>query len=329
MNALVLGGSGHIGNAIVRALLERGFEVTACGRRKAAAANLLGLPAHYVSADANDPRQLRKLVADYDVIIDSAAPYSVGIDGEGFRSSASGHPIAMVERRTRGLLEAIEEHEAQFAYIGSFVTMARPKTEAQRIEAQMIRLARPYFEAKLLIESEILNACRRGVRAAIVNPTYCLGPWDMHDRDICTIPLLISGDVPGSIRQKLNVIDVREVAAVTLTALKSERYGDSLLAAGHPIDARDLYGMICDLGGVRRPRFVTGARTTMFGAYWMELAMATLGRKTPLPAGGMMMAAYFDYQLPQSVLPEFAITSRPLEETILDALRWYRQIGYC
>ena len=41
------------GNAIVRALLERHFEVIATGRRDAPLANLAGLPVHYMEGDAD------------------------------------------------------------------------------------------------------------------------------------------------------------------------------------------------------------------------------------------------------------------------------------
>jgi len=39
-------------------------------------------------------------------------------------------------------------------------------------------------------------------------------------------------EVPGSIPQMLNVVDVRDVAALALAVLESERYGEPLLAAG-------------------------------------------------------------------------------------------------
>ena len=48
MKALVLGGSGHIGSAVVRELLRRGYEVGATGRRTPAPANISRLPFAYL-----------------------------------------------------------------------------------------------------------------------------------------------------------------------------------------------------------------------------------------------------------------------------------------
>jgi hypothetical protein len=42
-----------------------------------------------------------------------------------------------------------------------------------------------------------------------------------------------------------------------------------------------------------------------------------------------MMATLFDYMFPGSELQKLGITPRPLAETLVDAIKWYRQIGYC
>jgi len=193
----------------------------------------------------------------------------------------------------------------------------------------MMRLAHPYFEVKELIESQILDAGRAGLRVVIANPTYCLGPWDLHDRQLCTIPLLLRGEIPSSISQTLNVIDVRDVAAAILAALNAERYGEPIQMSGYNISTHELYSLICELGGVSSPRLSTAASFALAGAYAIELALGTIGERTPLPSGGMMMATLFDYMVPGRELEQLGVTSRPLSETVTDAIKWYRQIGYC
>jgi len=66
--------------------------------------------------------------------------------------------------------------------------------------------------------------------------------------------------------------------------------------------------MICDLAGVPRPRFLTATRPTIVGGLPHGDGARPGGRRTPLPAGGMMMAAHFDQELPDNALPDFGIT---------------------
>jgi dihydroflavonol-4-reductase len=189
-----------------------------------------------------------------------------------------------------------------------------------------MRLAHPYFEVKELIESQMLDASRHGLPVVIANPTYCLGPWDLHDRQFCTIPLHLSGEIPSSITQKLNVIDV---AAAICAALDAERYGEPIQISGHDISTEELYSLICRLGGVPRPRISTATSVALASAYAIELTLGAIGEKTRLPAGGMMMATLFDYMVSGSELQKLGIVPRPLTETLVDAIKWYRQVGYC
>jgi dihydroflavonol-4-reductase len=327
MKALVIGAAGHLGNAITRALLDRDWEVTACGRRIAPPLNLAGLPVNYWVGDAERPGQLDEWIPGHDVVVDGAAPYPMSLIFPGRQPEED--PFLAAERRTRQLLDTILRHDIPLVYVGSFASSVNPDTEVQRIRAQMIRWTLPYFEVKELIESQILDGRRRGLRAILINPTYCLGPWDLHDRRVCTIPLLLSGEIPGWITQTLNVVDVRDVALGLLAALDAELYGEPLLMTGENILTRDFYGLICGLGGVPTPRFATATSFAMFTSYWTEVMFNILGQQTPIVSAGMMMATAIDYLEPSKVLEELGVSRRPLKDTIADAIKWYRAIGYC
>lgn len=327
MKVLVLGASGHIGNAVVRALLDRYDEVTACSRATVPSPNLTGLPVNYSPGDADQPGQFDKWIAGHDVVVDAAAPYPIGLTS--VISPVGKDPIADAERRTRWLVDAVARHNSRLAYVSSFVTLVRPHTEMQQLQAQMIRFTHPYLDVKELIEEQLLDARRYGLRAVIVNPTYCIGPWDLRDRRLCPIPLLLCGEVPASTSQMLKVIDVRDVAAALLAALDAERYGEPLLLSAYDISAQQLYSMICELGSAPPPRFSAPSALALTGLYWVESLLGAIGGKTPLPSGGMITATAFDYLDRANALVELGVTPRPLSGTIGDAIRWYRAIGYC
>ncbi len=326
MKALVIGAGGHLGNAITRALLDRGWEVTACGRRPLPL-NLEGLPVQYLRGDADIPKLLDQWTSGHDLIVDGAAPYPMSLIFPG--RTPGPDPFAAAEARTRHLIEVALKHDAVLAYVGSFVTQVRPHTEAQRTRARLISLTLPYFEVKHLIEEQILDAARRGLRSVIVNPTYCLGPWDLHDRRQCTIPLLLCGEIPGRIAQMLNVIDVRDVAAGLLTAIDAERYAEPLLTTGHAVSTEEHYAGVCGLGGAPMPKFTSSTYFAMFSSALTEMAFGALGQQTPIISAGMMMATAIDYLDRPNALKDLGLTPRPLSETIRDAISWYRAIGYC
>ncbi|MGH7934471.1 MAG: hypothetical protein ACREQN_15100 [Candidatus Binataceae bacterium] len=273
----------------------------------------------YKSGDADDAGQLAKWIEGHEIVVDAAAPYPVEV----FSAATRGvrNPLFYAERRTRALLHAVMRKYARLAYVGSFVTLGRPRTSAHQIQAKMMRLAHPYFDVKELIESLVLDACRRGLRATIVNPTYCRGPWDLRDRKLCTVPLLLTGEIRSSIRQRLNVIDVRDVADALLASPAAERHAHPLLLSGYDISTQELYSLICELGGLPPPPVSVATGFALGSEYLMELMFAAIGRKTPLPSGGIMMSTAFDYLDDKAVLRELGVTPRPLNETITDAIR--------
>ena len=95
IKALVIGASGHLGNAIARDFLRRNYRVTACGRRIAPPDNLFELPVRYLSGDSETGGQLDKWMAGHDLVVDAAAPYPLNVFSpvsQAKRENSSGEP---------------------------------------------------------------------------------------------------------------------------------------------------------------------------------------------------------------------------------------------
>jgi dihydroflavonol-4-reductase len=326
LNVLVIGGSGHIGNALSRAFLDAGCRVSVAGRRAEPPQNLSGLPVRYMAGDGDRPGQFENWATGHDLVVDAAAPYPLRA------FSPLGQqldPIVQAQRRTEQLLGAISESGARLVYISSFVTCVRPQTSLEKVRLQLLRLLHPYIEVKQLIESQILDAARRGLRVVIVNPTYCLGPWDLRDLRQCTIPLLLRGEVPASVTQMLNVIDVRDVAAAAIKALQTERYGEPLLLNGHDILPPALHSLICEIGGAAPPGYSMPTSIAAVGAYGLDIVLGIMGESSPFASGPMLLSTMFDYLPRSGDLRSLGVIPRPLRATVAESIGWYRQIGYC
>jgi dihydroflavonol-4-reductase len=327
MKAVVLGATGHIGNAVVRALLDRGVEVTATSRKSAPGYNLAGLPVTFACGDSTVPGQLDAWITGQDIVVDAAAPYPLSVMREAHAPNVD--PVSDAVRRTHDLLGAVLKHDARLASIGSFATIASRRRGFDVLQYEMIRGAHPYFAVKEAIESETLDAARNGVKAVLISPTMCIGPWDMRDREFCIMPRLLTGEVPAMTNQILNLIDVRDVANAAIAALEAEKFGEPIPLSGHNISVDMLFSWVCEIGGVQPPRTHVSASLAIAGSYLTELALTLLGQRTPLPSIFLMLANAIDCPAPDRLQVDLGISPRPLYETILDALAWYRSIGYC
>ncbi|MBI3800644.1 MAG: NAD-dependent epimerase/dehydratase family protein [Deltaproteobacteria bacterium] len=326
MKALILGATGHIGNAIVRELLCQGHQVTAISRRKEPPANLSELPISYLSGDIDTPGRLDAWVGGHEVVVDAAAPYPIYLFGA--TSASEKNSLTYATQRTRTLLDAIRKHEARLIYVSSFTTLL-PRRQGFADWPAWLRQLHPYFAVKELIESHLLAAARGGAPIIIGNPTLCLGPWDMKAREFCFVPRVLSGEIPVAVQQIVNVIDVRDVAVGLVAALQAERYGEPILLSGHNIAADALQSWICEIGGRTPPRLSIPASLGVLPAYAMEAIQTLTGQPASFPALSVLLLCQHEWLAPSAAQQELGLVPRPLSETLLDTIQWYRELGYC
>jgi len=129
--------------------------------------------------------------------------------------------------------------------------------------------------------------------------------------------------------QILNVIDVRDAAAAIVRAIEMERYGWPILLSGYNIPAHVLFSWICELGGAKPPAFSVPSTIAAFGGIWIELVARMLGHERGFRSLGPIMLSQHEFVPPSPVLAELGVTLRPFYATLVDAIDWYRRIGYC
>ncbi len=325
MKVLILGATGHIGNAVTREFLDRGHEVTASSRRPEPAQNLAGLPVRYVSGNLDSPGQMDAWIEGHDLVVDAAAPYPSRLSG----GAEEENPLQYASRRMDTLLKAAWKHRSMLAFISSFTTCIRNRAGLSQPATQLVRQLHPYFAVKELMETEVLSAARSGMPAVIVNPTLCLGPWDIKERRYCFIPALLRGEISTAVSHVLNVIDVRDVARGLVAAVETRRFGEPILLAGHNISNEALFNWICEIARVRPPGIVAPALLSVVTSYWTELTMGTLGLRAPLPALAAMLTYMHQWLSAGPAQTELGIVPRPLSATLAESIKWYVQIGYC
>jgi dihydroflavonol-4-reductase len=319
--AIVLGATGHVGQGVVRELIEQGYVVTATTRQSAPAA-LVGLDVNIARGDADTPGQLDAWIDGHDLVVDAAAPSPLNrfVAEEGTPRD----PLAHARRRTQSLLDAVARHGAQLAFISSFTTLPRVGNITTAFEAEWRRRVYPYFRVKQLMEDMVLHAARDGLRAVVVNPSAFLGPWELGAGRSSFVGMVMKRELPVTMRHVINVIDVRDVAALIHSAVAAECYGVRIPLAGHNVAVDELARRIASIAGVQAPLLSANPRATVVAAYWVETALALTGRSAsdawraaPLIADAWPM----EHSAEQRALD---VRIRPLDDTLRDAVHWHR-----
>ena len=321
---LVLGGTGHIGAAIARQLASDGFEVRASGRSPEPRANLAGVDVQQLAGDDSHTTNLEAWMQDCSLVVDAATPYPV------WRHGARGsHVVAAARQRARTLIALAKERRAALIHISSFTTLPATGSIQDKLRLATVRGMHPYFEVKETVEREMLNALRTGMKGCVINPAACFGPYDLKPADQGFVPMLLRGKVAGTLNHPVNVIDVRDVASYLSAIVQQDLPFPQVAVLGHNLSIDALTRQICALAGVPAPTFRAPLLLSLAGAYWAESAAALAGRRTPWPSLPILLTAAGRNMALSKEQIALGIRPRPLEQTLIDAIDWYRQIGRC
>lgn len=327
---LVLGATGHIGQAVLRRALERGHAVTAVSRQHDPAA-LRGLDGTRARVDSGYGA-LMELSAGHDVLIDAAAPYPLEPCAPG--SQAWRQAVNGAIERTRRVLDAARRNRLRLVFVSSYTTLPRRESPLCALESAMRRATYPYFEAKAAMEREVIAAAREGLPAVVVNPAACLGPWEFRAEESSFVRLVLSRRLPAVMDHMLSAIDVRDVAESIEAALDREFFGRPIALAGHNVSLLELARQISALdntgnGSGSLAPMALDARVASFAAFWTSAAFATMGQSAPDLFRAIPVAAD---GFPMSPSPEqiaMGLVLRPLSATLRDAIAFHRsRFGY-
>ncbi len=306
MRLLVLGGTHHVGRAVVETALARGDDVTTLTRGVSGPSASGAIALH---ADRTDPAMLRAALgtAEWDAVIDtwSGAP-AVVRDSAGLLADRAGH----------------------YGYVSSRSVYSWPPPPGQDESGPVVdgdpadTGQEDYAAAKRGGELAAIEAF--GDRALLARAGLIIGPYEIVGR----MPWWLGridrgGDVlaPGPPDRPLQLIDCRDLAAWMLSAADRGIGGafNTVSKSGHATMASLLDAAISATGSNARLVWVSPEVIESAGIEaWTELPiwLPPTGEAAGLHDGDVS-AAY-----------AAGLTCRPIEETIADTWQWLQAEGY-
>jgi dihydroflavonol-4-reductase len=273
---LVTGANGHVGNNLVKALLERGYRVRASVRDTKDASktgSLAGTEVELVSLDVRDAGQFHAACADIDILFHVAATYKNYTAG---KAEAQEMLRDSLEGTRAALSAAARQRVSRVVMTSSVVTLplvepgGRATTEADWRDD----FALPYHRAKTLAEQEAWKLAKElGIDLVTVLPGAIIGPgFTRSTSSTDTIETIMLGGLKMGVPDtNLPLVDIRDVI------------NGHLLAAENPATGRFV---ICN---DVLPSFMEVTRLM----HAIDPAVPASPRK--LPAATMALAPLFDW----------------------------------
>lgn len=323
---LVTGGAGFIGSNVVRVLLARypGVSVRVLHLPRENMINLQGLEVERMQGDLTCREDVARAVAGCDVVFHLAAVYALWLPDMSLmdRVNVGGTRNIMEECLAQGVKRVV--HTSSFAvFAGQGLDSACTEQSSFRLQAS--HYSRSKYESHQLVESY----AARGLDVVLVAPTVPVGPGDCGPTP--TGRVLIDAfrlPVAVGIATDSNYVDVRDCALGHVLAYEKGRKGESYILGGENYTHPDIMHRVNRITGLKRPLIVLkpgwlrplAQLSTLLADYTQKAPFTT---PVELEIGKLGLVADAS-----KARRELGLPTRPIEESLRDALIWFVQHGY-
>lgn len=324
--ALVTGGAGFLGSALVRQLLEAGAQVRVLALPSEPLDNLKGLDVEVLHGNVLSTADSEKAVAGRDTVFHVAAIYKDYMK----------NPMPMYDVSQRGtfnVLEAARRAGAEQAVVtSSIVALGRPPQgrlgdENTPYEAWDVNFH--YSRSKHIGLLTAKSFAEWGFDVRIVCPGVIFGPGDVAPTPSgkLIINMVKGKSAPVYVEGGIGYVDVRDAARVHVLAAEKGKRGETYIASAHNLDNKQLAEAMARVLGIHpKLRKLPTAAAKAFVTLWsLQRIRSGAEPEVTLPFFSYMLQPAF-YDNGKS-LRELGASYRPIDETIRDAVTYFRERG--
>ena len=323
---VVTGATGHIGNVTVRELLARGQKnIRAVIPPFEDTSPLTGLDIDIATADIRDYDSLFSAFEGAEYVYHLAGIVSIG----------SGKSRLLHEVNVKGTRNVVEAcmnlNVRRLVYVSSIHAFVEPPAGTPITETKVFDPARvvgEYAKSKAAATIEVLKGIEQGLDAVIVHPTGVIGPYQYRLTHMGQLIVdFMNGRLFAYIDGAYDFVDVRDVAKGVILACEKGQRGENYILSGQRISVKEILDILAEETGMKAPKMKIPFRLAKLLSPLAEMYYS-LARQKPL------FTAYSIYTLSSNSVTshdkasrELGYMARPVWESIIDTVRWLKQVG--
>jgi len=323
MKIAITGSTGHIAASLIPLLKQSAHSLRALVYEQEPAFDLSNI--EIIKGNITEPASLERLVAGCDIVIHCAAKISIN----------SNNDPSVYETNVTGTKNIF--HAAKNAGVKRFIHVSSIHAYHQSPADKILNEARPYCtnkaprydQSKRDAEKFVLEHTSAKMETVVLNPTGVIGPMD-HKPSLMgqAIMDLYNKKIPSLINGGFDFCDVRDIADGIVRAIDKGKNGNSYLLSGKWISIASLNNMIMDTRSEKRAVIVLPGWAGYAGLPFIEL-LAKIKKQQPLYTKESLYTLIHGNKNISSAkaMEELGYSCRPISETIIDTINWYKQVG--
>jgi len=322
----VTGATGHIGNVLIRLLLERGNAVRAIVLPNDNLKPIEGLNVEVVTADITDKAGITQALKGVDVVFHLAGIITImpnmkavleKVNIEGTRNVVAACRAAGVRR---------------LVYTSSTDAIAPPPRGVPIDESLPFKpesVIGDYAWSKARSSLMLLDESKKkGLDIIICCPTAVTGPYDFNVSNVGQLIIdYDNGRVKTYVKGAYDFLDVRDAANGLILAAEKGKNGRHYILSGAQVKVVDFMKELARQTGRPAPRFMIPTLLARTAGALASVYYRLINRKPVFTAYSIEVLAGNSLISSARARQELGFTSRRWQESAHDQLEWFRKQG--
>ena len=318
---LVTGGAGHLGNVLVRELLDREEKVRVLILPGEDTQSLDGLAIERVEGNVLDKDSLVAAMAGVDVVFHLASLVSITEEQEGLL-------YAVNVEGTQNVIDAARETGVnKLIYTSSIHALERPPKGMvidEKLQFDANNPAGPYDRTKAQASILIQKASQEGLDARIVCPTGVVGLYDYRRSEIGELILSwMEKPLNFMVEGAFDFVDVRDVAKGQIMARDHGKRGETYILGGERIELTLLHKLVQKVTGKNSKMITFPLPIAMVVAPLAELYYKVTKTRPVLTRYALETVFSNSEISSEKARKELGYQPIKLEKSIPDTVRWW------
>lgn len=321
---VVTGGTGHIGNVLIRELASRGEKVRALVLPNDFLKPLEGVNVEFFEGDILNLESLAEAFEGAETVYHLAAIISIESGKEDLlrRINVDGTKNvirACIKCGVKRLVYTSSIHAIKEPPAGTTIDESCPFEQGESIGA--------YDKTKAEATLEVLKAVKeKGLDAVVVCPTGVIGPYDFRISQMAQVFIdFIRGKLKVYIDGAYDFVDVRDLAKGMILVAEKGRKGESYILSGERITVAQMLQILEEAAGVKKtllksPRWLVVIAYPLISLYYKIL------HKPPIftPYSMRTLCSNSDISHEKASL-ELGYSPGNIKKAIADTINWLKE----
>lgn len=321
----VTGGTGHIGNALVRELVRRNEDVRVIVPPFEDGSSIEGLNVEKVTGDVCNAASLMEAFEGADVVYHLAGMVSI-VPGKTkllFRVNVFG---------TQNVIEACKKnHVKRLVYTSSvhaFTEPPRGTILTENFNFNPDSVVGNYAKSKAMATLKMLEGVKEGLDAVIVHPSGVIGPYEYKISSTGQMIVdFTNKKILGCVTGGYDFVDVRDVADGLIKACEKGHTGENYILSGEYITLRKLFTILEEVTGIKAPAANLPKWIAMTAAPFIQAYSFILGINPIITPYSLHTVQSNSIMSHEKASRELGYSPRPIKNTIEDTVKWFKDTG--